>query len=113
MVDRRLAIDLELFSRGGMRVLEKIEQQDYDVLAARPAISKAERVGLLLGALARVAFSGAAGGVMIAVEQSYEYCRAGGAQPRQEFLLLVPAALRASSATPCAPSTPSCATATT
>ena len=33
MVDRRLAIDLDLFSRGGMRVLEKIEQQDYDVLA--------------------------------------------------------------------------------
>ena len=32
MVDRRLAIDLDLFSRGGMRVLEKIEQQDYDVL---------------------------------------------------------------------------------
>lgn len=51
MVDRRLAIDLELFSRGGMKVLEKIERQDYNVLRARPAISKMERVGLLLGAL--------------------------------------------------------------
>ena len=59
-VDRRLALDLDLFSRGGMRVLEKIEQQDYDVLAARPAISKPERVRLLLGSLARVAFSRAA-----------------------------------------------------
>jgi squalene synthase HpnC len=57
MVDRRLAIDLDLFSRGGMRVLEKIGQQGYDVLAARPAISKVERVGLLLGSVARVAFS--------------------------------------------------------
>jgi squalene synthase HpnC len=57
MVDRRLAIDLDLFSRGGMRVLEKIEQQGYDVLRARPAISKVERVGLLLGSLARVAFA--------------------------------------------------------
>src|SRR5258708_31311775 len=57
MVDRRLAIDLDLFSRGGMRVLEKIEQQGYDVLGARPAISKVERVGLLLGSVARVAFS--------------------------------------------------------
>jgi squalene synthase HpnC len=56
MVDRRLAIDLDLFSRGGMRVLEKIEQQGYDVLKARPAISKMERVGLLLGSLARMAF---------------------------------------------------------
>ncbi len=56
-VNRRLAIDLDLFSRGGMRVLEKIEQQGYDVLAARPAVSKMERVGLLLGSVARAAFS--------------------------------------------------------
>jgi squalene synthase HpnC len=60
MVDRRLAIDLDLFSRGGLRVLEKIEQQGYDVLSARPAISKVERVGLLLASVARVAFSGRA-----------------------------------------------------
>jgi squalene synthase HpnC len=59
-VDRRLAIDLELFSRGGLRVLEKIERQDYDVLGSRPAISKVERVGLLLSALTRRAFSRAA-----------------------------------------------------
>jgi squalene synthase HpnC len=56
MVDRRLGIDLDLFSRGGMRVLEKIEAQGYDVLSARPAISKAERVMLLMGSLARAAF---------------------------------------------------------
>jgi squalene synthase HpnC len=60
MVDRRLALDLDLFSRGGMRVLEKIQAQDYNVLAARPAISKSERVGLLLRSLARTAFSRAA-----------------------------------------------------
>lgn len=60
MLDRRLAVDIELFSRGGMRVLDKIEQQDYDVLSRRPAISKAERVGLLLGVLLRQAFRKAA-----------------------------------------------------
>ncbi len=60
MVDRRLALDIGLFSRGGMRVLEKIEAIDYNVLAARPAISKAERVRLMLRALAGVAFSRAA-----------------------------------------------------
>jgi squalene synthase HpnC len=59
-VDRRLAIDLELFSRGGLKILEKIERQDYDVLRARPVISKTERVALLLGALTRRAFSRAA-----------------------------------------------------
>ena len=60
MVDRRLSVDLELFSLGGMRVLQKIEAQDYNVLAQRPAISKVERVGLLFRALARVAFARAA-----------------------------------------------------
>jgi squalene synthase HpnC len=60
-VDRRLAIDLELFSRGGLRVLEKIERQNYDVLGSRPAISKVERVGLLLSAITRRTFSRTAG----------------------------------------------------
>jgi squalene synthase HpnC len=56
MVDRRLALDLDLFSRGGMRVLDKIEEQGYDVLRARPVVSKMERVGLLVRSLARTAF---------------------------------------------------------
>src|SRR5665213_2897152 len=56
MVDRRLSIDLELFSRGGMRILDKIEQQNYDVLSRRPSISRVERVSLLIGAVARGAF---------------------------------------------------------
>ncbi len=52
-VDRRLAVDLDLFSRGGLRVLAKIEQQNYNVLARRPAISKMERAGLLLSSILR------------------------------------------------------------
>jgi len=60
MVDRRLALDLDLFSRGGLRVLDKIERQDYDVLRVRPAISKFERARLLLGSLARLAMPRAA-----------------------------------------------------
>jgi squalene synthase HpnC len=60
MVNRRLAVDLELFSRGGMCVLDKIEQQNYDVLSRRPKISKIERVGLLMSTLARMAFKRAA-----------------------------------------------------
>lgn len=57
MVDRRLSLDIDLFNRGGMRILDKIEQQDYNVLTARPSISKVERVGLLFGALVRAAFT--------------------------------------------------------
>jgi squalene synthase HpnC len=54
MVDRHLALDLELFSRGGMKILQKIRNQRYDVLKRRPQISKAERVGILLQCLPRL-----------------------------------------------------------
>jgi squalene synthase HpnC len=60
MVDRRLALDIDLFSRGGMKVLEKIRAQNYDVLSSRPAISKSERAMLFLRSLARLAFRRAA-----------------------------------------------------
>ena len=60
MVDRALSLDLDLFSRGGMRVLDKIRQQKFDVLSERPSISKLERVSLLVGALGRLAVRRAA-----------------------------------------------------
>jgi squalene synthase HpnC len=56
-VDRRLAFDLDLFSRGGLRILDKIEQQDYNVLARRPAVSKVDRLALVAHALVRAAFT--------------------------------------------------------
>jgi squalene synthase HpnC len=45
-VDRRLALDLELFSRGGLAILDAIERQGYDVLRSRPAISKRRKLWL-------------------------------------------------------------------
>lgn len=60
LLNRRLALDIDLFSRGGLKVLDKIRAQGYDVLRARPAISKSERVLLLLRSLARVAVMRAA-----------------------------------------------------
>jgi phytoene/squalene synthetase len=53
-VNRRLALDLELFSRGGIKILEKIRLQDYNVLQGRPYISKAERLTLMLRCLPRL-----------------------------------------------------------
>lgn len=50
-VDKELAIDLELFSRGGQEILRTIQHRGYDVLSARPAISKARKAQLLLRAL--------------------------------------------------------------
>lgn len=46
-VDRELAIDLDLFSRGGLEILNAIEQQDFAVLGNRPAISKSRKLALV------------------------------------------------------------------
>lgn len=51
-VDRELAVDLELFSRGGQEILRAIASRRYDVLRARPTISKPRKAALLLRALA-------------------------------------------------------------
>jgi squalene synthase HpnC len=51
-VDRELAVDLDLFTRGGLEILRAIERRQYDVLSARPTISKQRKVLLLLRALA-------------------------------------------------------------
>jgi squalene synthase HpnC len=50
MVNRELAIDLELFSRGGQEILNAIERQSFDVLRARPEISKSRKLMLVLRA---------------------------------------------------------------
>ena len=52
MVDRDLAVDLDLFSRGGLEILRAIERQHFDVLRARPSIAKPRKAALLLRALA-------------------------------------------------------------
>ncbi|HEY0565971.1 MAG TPA: squalene synthase HpnC [Terriglobales bacterium] len=50
MVDKELALDIGLFSRGGMEILNAIERQDYDVLRSRPSISRGRKTLLLLRA---------------------------------------------------------------
>ena len=46
-INRDLAIDIELFSRGGLEILNAIERQDYAVLGRRPAISKTRKLALV------------------------------------------------------------------
>jgi len=47
MVSGRLRVDLEMFSRGGVAVLDAIKKMGYDTLHQRPAISKSKQVRLL------------------------------------------------------------------
>ncbi|MGC9291227.1 MAG: squalene synthase HpnC [Acidobacteriaceae bacterium] len=51
-LDPELAVDIGLFVRGGQEILRAIERQDFDVLRARPVISRPRKLGLLLRAVA-------------------------------------------------------------
>jgi len=46
-IDGKLALDIELFSRGGQEILNAIERQGYAVMGRRPAISKARKLALV------------------------------------------------------------------
>ena len=52
MVESRLSVDLDMFSRGGLAVLDAIEACGYDTLHARPSIGKGKQARLLGRALA-------------------------------------------------------------
>jgi phytoene synthase len=56
-VQGKLRIDLEMFSRGGIAVLDAIESQGYDTLHQRPAISKLKQATLLTRILIGQLFS--------------------------------------------------------
>lgn len=46
-VNKNLAVDLELFSRGGQEILNAIERQGFAVLGRRPVISKTRKLALV------------------------------------------------------------------
>ncbi|MFQ5934121.1 MAG: squalene synthase HpnC [Dehalococcoidia bacterium] len=48
LVSDTLKVDLELFSLGGMKVLEAIEKIDYNVLSRRPTVSRLVKARLLV-----------------------------------------------------------------
>jgi squalene synthase HpnC/squalene synthase HpnD len=51
MVDSRLSVDLDMFSRGGLAVLDAIAAAGYDTLHQRPSIGKGKQARLLGRAL--------------------------------------------------------------
>lgn len=46
-VNKELAVDLELFTRGGQEILNAIERQEFAVLGQRPSISKPRKLVLV------------------------------------------------------------------
>ena len=92
-LDSRLRLDIELFSRGGLAVLDAIESIGYNTLAKRPSIGKAKRVLVFGRALASQVLPGLNSNKPSTInsevdapianlsengtdlESSYEYCR--------------------------------------
>jgi squalene synthase HpnC/squalene synthase HpnD len=82
MVDARLSVDLELFSKGGIAVLDAIEAMGYDTLHRRPSIGKGKQVRLLGRALVTRAISrnnkvadASPAAAVDAVQASYDECQ--------------------------------------
>ena len=46
LLDRRIKMDVRLFNQGGLKILDKIEEEEYDVLHKRPTLSRGEKVWL-------------------------------------------------------------------
>ncbi len=54
MLEGKARIDVALFTKGGMAVLEAIKDQDYDVLSRRPSLSRWKKARLFLSTWARM-----------------------------------------------------------
>ncbi|HEY2459586.1 MAG TPA: squalene synthase HpnC [Candidatus Acidoferrum sp.] len=92
MVDGRLSVDLEMFSRGGIAVLDAIESSGYDTLHHRPSVSKGKQVRLLGRALVTQLVakdtkvtSPATLGAVPSVANSYEECHRIAKAARSNF----------------------------
>jgi phytoene/squalene synthetase len=53
-IPRALAVDIDLFSRGGLAVLDRIEARGFDVLSARPTLRPWTKLLLVGRALAAI-----------------------------------------------------------
>jgi squalene synthase HpnC len=91
MVDARLSVDLEMFSRGGLAVLDSIESMGYDTLHRRPSIGKGKQLRLLGRALV-TQFAGKSSGPVLAgatsknsVATSYQNCHRIAKAARSNF----------------------------
>lgn len=101
MVEGRLSVDLAMFSRGGIAVLDAIEEMGYDTLHHRPAVSKAKQARLLGRTLITQAFAGSptpineasrsvpgadgAPQALLDVQSSYEVCHRVAREAHSNF----------------------------
>ena len=54
----RFRLDVSLFRRGGIAILDAIERQNYNVLKSRPVLSSATKLILMTTTTAKLAITG-------------------------------------------------------
>ena len=57
-LEGKIKLDIALFSRGGIGVLDAIERQGYDVLSRRPVLSRATKLRLTLSTMLKLNLRG-------------------------------------------------------
>jgi squalene synthase HpnC len=99
MVEGKLSVDVEMFSRGGLAVLDAIEAIGYDTLNQRPEVSKGKQVRLLGRALVAHMLSSAPTPItqssrhsletkptrLLDISESYEQCHRIARQAHSSF----------------------------
>ena len=87
MVEGKLSVDLAMFSRGGMAVLDAIESIGYDTLNRRPEVGKGKQVRLLGRAIVAKLWGGKA---PTPINQAHRQTSGAAGFSEQEVLLDVP-----------------------
>ena len=59
-LDGRFKLDVALFTKGGLSVLDAIERRDYDVLSGRPVVTRATKLRLMAGTALKLVLTGRA-----------------------------------------------------
>ena len=57
-LDGRFKLDVALFTKGGLSVLDAIERQDYDVLSRRPVVTRATKLRLMAATTVKLGLTG-------------------------------------------------------
>ncbi len=57
-LDGRFKLDVALFSKGGLSVLDAIERRDYDVLSGRPVVTRATKLRLMASTALKLGLTG-------------------------------------------------------
>ena len=59
-LDGRFKLDVALFTKGGLSVLDAIERRNYDVLSGRPVVTRATKLRLMASTALKLALTGRA-----------------------------------------------------